>query len=38
MTKEQGVIYWYFNEDPKLTDAVSAAAAAKLASSARGGH
>jgi len=32
------VIYWYFNEVPKLTDAVGVAAAEKLAASAHGGH
>jgi hypothetical protein len=37
MTKDLGVIYRYFSEVPKLTDAVGAAAA-KLAGSARGGH
>jgi nicotinamidase-related amidase len=30
----QGVIYWYFNEVPKLTDAVGVAEAEKLAASA----
>jgi hypothetical protein len=38
MTKDLGVIYWYFNEVPKLTDAVSVAQAEKLASTARGGR
>jgi hypothetical protein len=38
MTKDPGVIYWYFNEHPKLTDAVGVAAAETLASSARGGR
>jgi hypothetical protein len=38
MTKELGVIYRYFNEVPKLTDAVGVAAAGKLASSARRGR
>jgi nicotinamidase-related amidase len=32
------VIYWYFNEVPKLTDGVGVAAAEKLAASAQGGH
>ena len=32
------VIYWYFNEVPKLTDVVGVAAAEKLAASAQGGH
>src|ERR1022692_1956192 len=32
------VIYWYFNEVPKLTDEVGVAAAEKLAASARGGR
>jgi hypothetical protein len=38
MTKELGVIYRYFNEVPKLTDAVGVAAAEKLAGPARGGR
>jgi hypothetical protein len=38
MTKELGVIYRYFNEVPKLTDAVGIATAGKLAGSARGGR
>ena len=38
MTKDPGVIYWYFNEDPTLTDAVGVAVAEHLASSARGGR
>jgi hypothetical protein len=38
MTKDLGVIYRYFNEVPKLTDAVGVPAAEKLAGSARGGH
>jgi hypothetical protein len=38
MTKDLGVIYWYSNEVPKLTDAVGVAAAGKLAGSARGGR
>jgi hypothetical protein len=38
MTKHLGVIYWYFNEVPKLTDAVGVAAAQKLAVSAQGGR
>jgi hypothetical protein len=32
------VIYWYFNEVPKLTDEVGVAEAEKLAASAQGGH
>jgi hypothetical protein len=32
------VIYWYFNEVPKLTDEVRVAEAEKLAASAQGGH
>jgi nicotinamidase-related amidase len=32
------VIYWYFNEVPKLTDEVGVAAAEKLAASAQGAH
>ena len=32
------VIYWYFNEVPKLTDGGGVAAAEKLAASAQGGH
>ena len=32
------VIYWYFNEVPKLTDQVGVAAAEKLAASAQGAH
>jgi nicotinamidase-related amidase len=32
------VIYWYFNEVPKLTDEVGVAAAEKLAASAQGGR
>jgi hypothetical protein len=32
------VIYWYFNEIPKLTDKVGVAEAEKLAASAQGGH
>jgi hypothetical protein len=32
------VIYWYFNEVPKLTDEVGVAEAEKLAASAQGGR
>ncbi len=32
------VIYWYFNEVPKLTEQVGVADAEKLAASAQGGH
>jgi hypothetical protein len=32
------VIYWYFNEVPKLTDGVGVAEAEKLAASAQGAH
>jgi len=32
------VIYWYFNEVPKLTDEVGVAEAEKLAASAQRGH
>jgi hypothetical protein len=32
------VTYWYFNEVPKLTDAVGVAEAEKRAPSAHGGH
>ena len=32
------VIYWYFNQVPKLTDQVGVAAAEKLAASAQGAH
>ena len=32
------VIYWYFSEAPKLTDAVGVAAAEKRAAAAHGGH
>jgi hypothetical protein len=38
MTKELGVIYRYFNEVPKLTDAVGVATAGQAAGSARGGR
>jgi hypothetical protein len=38
MPKDPGVIYWYFNDHPKLTDAAAVAAADKLAGAARGGR
>jgi hypothetical protein len=38
MTKELAVIYLYFNEVPKLTDAVGVAALDELAGSAQGGR
>lgn len=32
------VLYWYFNEVPKLTDEAGVSEAEKLAASAQGGH